>query len=294
MSTRAAVIFLPESVWPVQAWPPDSRCLATRSRAAAPRAPRWDWSRRAPTSIGGCSAHSSNTWAAPFTLACTNPAHRSPTNVASARTRWPRSRTSPCPSCDIRVATSSPGTTGSTESAQARPVPPCSNAPGTRSRPTSSAPTSSWTGRGPSVPSHCSVSISARAPPRWRWRTSSTATTRSGTKWSDLRRSHGYEQPHKVKYWCLGNEMDGPWQIGRLTGREYGRKARDIAQQARVIDPDVQLIACGSSSAGMPTYLEWDREVLEECYDMVDGLSLHAYYGNSPTLQAARASVTSR
>ncbi len=103
-----------------------------------------------------------------------------------------------------------------------------------------------------------------------------------GTKWSDLRRSHGYEQPHKVKYWCLGNEMDGPWQIGRLTGREYGRKARDIAQQARVIDPDVQLIACGSSSAGMQTYLEWDREVLEECYDMVDGLSLHAYYGNSP------------
>jgi alpha-N-arabinofuranosidase len=110
-----------------------------------------------------------------------------------------------------------------------------------------------------------------------------------GTKWSDLRRSHGYEEPHKVKYWCLGNEMDGPWQIGRLTGREYGRKARDIAQQARVIDPDVQLIACGSSSAGMPTYLEWDREVLEECYDMVDGLSLHAYYGNTPESSGGKA-----
>jgi alpha-L-arabinofuranosidase len=110
-----------------------------------------------------------------------------------------------------------------------------------------------------------------------------------GTKWSDLRRSHGYEQPHKVKYWCLGNEMDGPWQIGRLTAREYGRKARDIAQQARVIDPEVQLIACGSSSAGMPTYLEWDREVLEECYDMVDGLSLHAYYGNSNESSGGKA-----
>jgi alpha-N-arabinofuranosidase len=110
-----------------------------------------------------------------------------------------------------------------------------------------------------------------------------------GTKWSDLRRSHGYEEPHNVKYWCLGNEMDGPWQIGRLTGREYGRKARDIAQQARVIDPDVQLIACGSSSAGMPTYLEWDREVLEECYDMVDGLSLHAYYGNTPESSGGKA-----
>jgi alpha-N-arabinofuranosidase len=104
-----------------------------------------------------------------------------------------------------------------------------------------------------------------------------------GSKWSDLRRSHGYEQPHKVKYWCLGNEMDGPWQIGTLTAREYGRKARDIAQQARVIDPDVQLIACGSSSPGMPTYLQWDREVLEECYDMVDGISLHCYYGNADT-----------
>ena len=103
-----------------------------------------------------------------------------------------------------------------------------------------------------------------------------------GTKWSELRRSHGYDQPHKVKYWCLGNEMDGPWQIGHMTAREYGRKARDIAQQARVIDPDVQLIACGSSNPRLPTYLEWDREVLEECYDMVDGISLHNYFGNTP------------
>ncbi len=102
-----------------------------------------------------------------------------------------------------------------------------------------------------------------------------------GTKWSDLRRAHGYEQPHNVKYWCLGNEMDGPWQIGRLKAREYGWKARDIAQQIRVIDPDLQLIACGSSGPGMPTYLEWDREVLEECYAMGDGLSLHVYYGNA-------------
>ena len=109
-----------------------------------------------------------------------------------------------------------------------------------------------------------------------------------GTKWSDLRRSHGYEQPHKVKYWCLGNEMDGPWQMGRLTAREYGRKARDIAQQARIIDSDVQLIACGSSNAIMPTYLTWDREVLEECYDQVDGISLHNYFGNDPDLAGGK------
>lgn len=107
-----------------------------------------------------------------------------------------------------------------------------------------------------------------------------------GTKWSDLRRSHGYEQPHNVRYWCLGNEMDGPWQIGQLTSREYGRKAVDAARQIRVIDRDTRLIACGSSGTNMPQYLIWDREVLEECYDQVDGLSLHAYYGNTQALTA--------
>jgi len=105
-----------------------------------------------------------------------------------------------------------------------------------------------------------------------------------GTKWSDLRRAHGYEQPHNVKYWCLGNEMDGPWQMGRTTAREYGRKTRDAARQIRVIDPTLQLIACGSSNTILPTYLEWDRELLEECYDQVDGISLHNYYGNTPQL----------
>ncbi len=105
-----------------------------------------------------------------------------------------------------------------------------------------------------------------------------------GTRWSDLRRAHGYERPHNVRYWCLGNEMDGPWQIGQLQAREYGRKARDAAKQMRTIDPDLQLIACGSSGTFMPGYLAWDREVLEECYDQVDGLSLHAYYGNTTRL----------
>jgi alpha-N-arabinofuranosidase len=105
-----------------------------------------------------------------------------------------------------------------------------------------------------------------------------------GTKWSDLRRAHGYAQPHNVRTWCLGNEMDGPWQIGQMQAREYGRKARDVAQQMRVIDRDLQLLACGSSGTFMPTYLAWDREVLEECYDQVDGISLHAYYGNTAPL----------
>src|SRR5919198_2926618 len=105
-----------------------------------------------------------------------------------------------------------------------------------------------------------------------------------GTKWSDLRRKHGFEQPHNVRYWCLGNEMDGPWQMGHMPAREYGRKARDAARQIRVLDRSLQLIACGSSNTIMPTYLVWDREVLEECYDQVDGISLHNYYGNTPAL----------
>jgi alpha-N-arabinofuranosidase len=105
-----------------------------------------------------------------------------------------------------------------------------------------------------------------------------------GTKWSELRREHGYEQPHNVRYWCLGNEMDGPWQMGHMPAREYGRIARDSARQIRVINRDAQLIACGSSNTIMSNYLVWDREVLEECYDQVDGISLHNYYGNTPPL----------
>jgi alpha-L-arabinofuranosidase len=102
-----------------------------------------------------------------------------------------------------------------------------------------------------------------------------------GTKWSELRRSHGYDQPHGVKYWCVGNEMDGPWQIGHMPAREYGIKATDAAKQMRAIDPTIKLIACGSSGPFMPTYIDWDRTVLEECYDDVDGISLHRYWGNA-------------
>jgi alpha-N-arabinofuranosidase len=102
-----------------------------------------------------------------------------------------------------------------------------------------------------------------------------------GTQWSELRRKHGYADPYKVQHWCLGNEMDGPWQIGHMSATEYGLKAQDAARQMRAIDPSLKLIACGSSGPGMPTYLEWDREVLEQCYEYVDGLSLHRYVGNT-------------
>jgi alpha-N-arabinofuranosidase len=102
-----------------------------------------------------------------------------------------------------------------------------------------------------------------------------------GTEWSELRRKHGYPDAYNVKHWCLGNEMDGPWQIGHITATEYGMKAQDAARQMRAVDRSLQLIACGSSGPFMPTYLEWDREVLEQCYEYVDGLSLHRYFGNT-------------
>jgi alpha-N-arabinofuranosidase len=102
-----------------------------------------------------------------------------------------------------------------------------------------------------------------------------------GTRWSELRRKHGIADPYKVEHWCLGNEMDGPWQIGHMTATEYGYKAADAARQMRYVDPSLKLIACGSSGTFMPTYLEWDREVLEQCYEYVDGLSLHRYVGNT-------------
>jgi alpha-L-arabinofuranosidase len=101
-----------------------------------------------------------------------------------------------------------------------------------------------------------------------------------GTRWSDLRRKNGTAEPYKVEHWCLGNEMDGPWQIGHMTAAEYGMKAADAARQMRYVDPSLKLVACGSSGPLMPTYLEWDREVLEQCYDYVDALSLHRYVGN--------------
>jgi len=102
-----------------------------------------------------------------------------------------------------------------------------------------------------------------------------------GTKWSDLRRKHGIADPNKVSNWCLGNEMDGPWQIGHMSATEYGEKAADAGRQMRYVDASLRLIACGSSGPGMPTYLEWDRVVLEQCYEYVDAISLHRYFDNT-------------
>ncbi|AJQ96638.1 alpha-N-arabinofuranosidase [Gynuella sunshinyii] len=103
----------------------------------------------------------------------------------------------------------------------------------------------------------------------------------SGTYWSDLRRSHGVEDPYNVKMWCLGNEMDGPWQIGHKDAREYGRLADETSKALKGLDPSIETIVCGSSSDEMPTYPEWEREVLDACYENVDYISLHKYFGNN-------------
>ena len=101
-----------------------------------------------------------------------------------------------------------------------------------------------------------------------------------GSKFSDLRRAGGHEAPYNIKYWCLGNEMDGPWQIGHKTAEEYARLAAETGKVMKWVDPSIRLIACGSSHSGMPTFGDWERTVLRECYDVVDYLSLHSYYGN--------------
>ncbi|MBB3114202.1 alpha-N-arabinofuranosidase [Paenibacillus phyllosphaerae] len=103
----------------------------------------------------------------------------------------------------------------------------------------------------------------------------------SGSYWSDLRISHGYRDPHRFKTWCLGNEMDGPWQIGAKTAVEYGRLANETAKAMRWVDPTIELVACGSSSRSMPTFADWEATVLDLTYDQVDFLSLHAYYNNN-------------
>ncbi len=102
-----------------------------------------------------------------------------------------------------------------------------------------------------------------------------------GTKYSDLRIAHGYREPHNIKTWCLGNEMDGPWQIGHKTMDEYGRLAAETAKAMRLIDPSIQLVSCGSSNLAMPTFPQWEATTLEHTYDYVDFVSLHQYYGNT-------------
>jgi len=99
-----------------------------------------------------------------------------------------------------------------------------------------------------------------------------------GTALSELRRANGAEKPYGIKLWCLGNELDGPWQTGHKTPEEYGLLAAGTARALRQAEPDLELVACGSSSSSMPTFGTWESTVLEHAYDLVDYVSCHAYY----------------
>jgi alpha-N-arabinofuranosidase len=110
-----------------------------------------------------------------------------------------------------------------------------------------------------------------------------------GTYWSDLRREHGVEKPHDFKLWCLGNEMDGDWQICTHTAEEYARLCKETAKIVKWVDPSIETVACGSCTNELDhkPFAEWDRIVLEECYDYIDYLSLHRYFNYDPKKQLA-------
>lgn len=101
-----------------------------------------------------------------------------------------------------------------------------------------------------------------------------------GTYYSDLRIKNGHEKPYNVKLWCLGNEMDGWWQVGNKTPTDYGKLANECAKIMKWVDPTIEVVVCGSSYYTMPTFGEWEAKVLEECYKNIDYLSLHSYYNN--------------
>ncbi|MBQ3903357.1 MAG: alpha-N-arabinofuranosidase, partial [Eubacterium sp.] len=103
---------------------------------------------------------------------------------------------------------------------------------------------------------------------------------KGGSAWSDLRRAHGYENPWNVKLWCLGNEMDGAWQMGAKTAVEYGRLAKETSKLMKWTDDSIETVLCGSSSRVSPTFGEWEATSLDIAYDNIDYVSLHQYYEN--------------
>ena len=104
------------------------------------------------------------------------------------------------------------------------------------------------------------------------------ANVPGGSELSDLRAKNGRVEPHAIKMWCLGNEMDGPWQLGHRSADDYGKLASRTAKAMRQLDPSVELVACGSSHAHMPTFGSWEHTVLKHTYEDVDYISCHAYY----------------
>jgi alpha-N-arabinofuranosidase len=101
-----------------------------------------------------------------------------------------------------------------------------------------------------------------------------------GTRYADLRTSNGNNQPHAVKLWCLGNELDGSWQLGHVPADQYAIRAQQAAKMMKDADKSIEVVACGSCGVTMPSYMEWDRQVLQYMGENADYISLHRYAGN--------------
>ena len=108
-----------------------------------------------------------------------------------------------------------------------------------------------------------------------------------GTLYSDMRAAYASEKPYGVRIWCLGNEMDGDWQIGHKTAEEYGRIAHETGKVMKILDPSIELVVCGSSLSSNPTVGDWDRTVIRHTFDQADYISLHQYYGGQEKGTAA-------
>jgi alpha-N-arabinofuranosidase len=95
-----------------------------------------------------------------------------------------------------------------------------------------------------------------------------------------MRAANGSSAPYEVKLWCLGNEMDGPWQLGHVPADQYAIRAQQAAQMMKGVDPSIELVVCGSCSTELKTYMDWDRQVLEHIGPLADYISLHRYVGH--------------
>ena len=112
------------------------------------------------------------------------------------------------------------------------------------------------------------------------------------TVYANMRLENGHPEPYAVKLWCLGNEMDGPWQIGHVPADQYAIRAQQAGKMMKDVDPSIELVACGSCTTGLPTYMEWDRVILEYIGDLADYVSLHRYVGNENNDTADFLAVT--
>ena len=99
-----------------------------------------------------------------------------------------------------------------------------------------------------------------------------------GTYYSDLRRKYGNEQPFNVKYWSLGNEIDGPWQLGQKNAEDYCKFALEAAKAMRSVDSNVKFVADGASNYRTNNdWIAWNDYVLQHMAGNIDYLSVHRY-----------------